>query len=83
MDCIRLLTLPCMWHDSRHLILKFQAIVHEMVDHKARSTESSAILKTFLQRTGNRPADGGAPEAIFKFYRPQFLPSAIRMDHWP
>jgi len=36
LDCVRPLTLPCMCHDSRHLILTFQAIVHEMVDHTAR-----------------------------------------------
>jgi len=54
-----------MCRDSRHLILKFHAIVQEMVDHKARSTESSAILKNFLQRTGNRPVDWGTPEVTF------------------
>jgi hypothetical protein len=81
LDCIRPLILPCMCHECRHLILKFQAAVHEMVDHKTQSTESSAILKTFLQRNGNRPVVWGTPEVIFKFYRPQLLPAAIRMDY--
>ena len=30
-----LIKLRCMYHDNRHLVLKFQALIHEIVDLKA------------------------------------------------